>query len=368
MQTITIDCEVTSLRAPGKRAGLAGVGPGVTVKFGLDVHAEQITVCRQIEGRLPQPAQKRSWPECLAWIEAHVQAGARVHTCYEAGPCGYGLHRQVTALGVTNLVVAPQKWDEQGQRVKTDKRDARALCQRLDRYVLGNTEVFAVVRVPTPEQEQRRALCRQRGTLLKERQRCVVRGHGLMLHHGVQAPSGWWEPANWPKLAAALPGWLRAHVQSWQEQALRFEAEVQALQPAIEALATDQVQPKGMGALTTAVLDAEILDWHRFQNRRQVGSYTGLCPGEHTSGNSRRQGGVTKHGNPRVRHFLVEAAWRLVTWQPDYPPLRWLRLARGKRARKRAIVAVARRLAVDLWRIRTGQCSAGQLGLTLRDC
>ena len=367
MQTITIEGEFTSPRAPGKRAGLTGVGAGVTVKFGLDVHAGQITVCRQIEGRLPQPAQKRSWAEGLAWIEEHVQAGAQVHTCYEAGPCGYGLHRRLTALGVTNLVVAPQDWDERRQRVKTDKRDARALCQRLDRYVQGNTEVFAVVRVPTPEQEQRRALCRQRGTLLKERQRCVVRGHGLMLQHGVQAPAGWWEPAAWPELAAGLPAWLRAHVQSWQEQALRFEAEVQALQPAIEALATDQAQPKGMGPLTTAVLDAEILDWHRFQNRRQVGSYTGLCPGEHTSGETRRQGGVTKHGNPRVRHFLVETAWRLAEWQPDYPPLQRLQLARGKRARKRAIVAVARRLAVDLWRIRTGRCTAGQLGLKLRE-
>lgn len=365
MITTTDRKEISLERASGKGA-FTGVGPGVTVKFGLDVHATQITVCRQIEGRLPQPAQTRGWAECVAWIEAHVRTGAVVHTCYEAGPCGYGLHRQLTALGVSNLVVAPQIWDERQRRVKTDRRDARALCQRLERYLAGNTEVFSVVRVPTPEQEQRRALGRQRGAVLKERQRCVVRGHGLMLAQGVQASAEWWQPAHWPEWAAQLPVWLRAHVRYWQQQALRLDQEVSALTPAVEALADPAPRPKGMGALTTALLTTEILDWHRFKNRRQVGSYTGLCPGEHSTGGQRKQGAVTKCGNPRVRHQLIEAAWRLAQWQPDYPPLRKLRAATGVRARKRAIVAVARRLAVDLWRIHTGQCPAEKLGLRLQ--
>lgn len=365
MNTITDKVENSLERASGK-AAFAGVGPGVTVKFGLDVHATQITVCRQIEGRLPQPAQARSWAQCVAWIAAHVHSGATVHTCYEAGPCGYGLHRQLTALGVDNLVVAPQLWDERGRRVKTDRRDARALCQRLERYLAGNTEAFSVVRVPTPEQEQRRALGRQRGAVLKERQRCVVRGHGLMLAQGVQAPTDWWQPAHWPEWAAALPEWLRGHVHYWQSQAVRLDQEVTRLTGAVEALTGPAPRPKGLGALTAALLETEILDWHRFQNRRQVGSYTGLCPGEHSTGDRRKQGAVTKCGNPRVRHQLIEAAWRLAQWQPDYPPLRKLRAAGGVRARKRAIVAVARRLAVDLWRIHTGQCSAERLGLRLQ--
>jgi len=343
-----------------------GIGPGVTVKFGLDVHAAQITVCRQIEGRVPQPAQQRSWTECVDWIAGHVRAGAAVHTCYEAGPCGYGLHRQLTGLGATNVVVAPQIWDERGRRVKTDKRDARALCQRLERYVAGNTEVFSVVRVPTPEQEQRRALGRHRGAVLKERQRCVVRGHGLMLTQGVQASAEWWKTAHWPEWSAQLPKWLQGQVQYWQSQAVRLDQEVSRLTPEVEALAGAAPRPKGLGALTAALLDIEILEWHRFHNRRQVGSYTGLCPGEHSTGGQRKQGAVTKCGNPRVRHQLIEAAWRLVQWQPDYPPLRKLRAAGGVRARKRAIVAVARRLAVDLWRIHTGQCPAERLGLRLQ--
>ena len=337
------------------------------MKFGLDVHAAQITVCRQIEGRMPQPSQKFSWADCVAWIGEHPGAGAIVHSCSEAGPCGYGLHRQLTALGVHSLVVAPQRWDERNRRVKTDRRDARELCDRLDRYRRGNLEVFAVVRVPTVGQERVRALCRQRGAVLKERQRCVLRGHGLMLAQGVQAPAGWWQPAHWPELAPRLPGWLRSHVHWWQSQAGRLEREAEQLGVQVEATAAGQIQPKGMGALSTALIDAEVFDWSRFGNRRQVGSYTGLCPSEDSSDRRRRQGAVTKHGNPRVRHQLVEAAWRLAQWQPDYPPLRQLRAASGTRARKRAIVAVARRLAVDLWRIRTGQCSAETLGLQLRE-
>ncbi|PYL91391.1 MAG: hypothetical protein DMF14_07090 [Verrucomicrobia bacterium] len=112
-------------------------------------------------------------------------------------------------------------------------------------------------------------------------------------------------------------------------------------------------------------------NWHRFSNRRRVGSYTGLCPGEDSSGNTRIQRCVTKHGNPRLRAALVEAAWRLVRFQPDYRAVKKWRhllakeaLATGA-ARKKAIVAVARRLAVELWRIRTDRVSAAQLGLII---
>jgi transposase len=118
-------------------------------------------------------------------------------------------------------------------------------------------------------------------------------------------------------------------------------------------------------------LDREVCDWSRFRNRRQVSSYTGLCPGEYSSGGKRLQGSVTKHGNPRLRAALVELAWRLVRFQPQYPPVRkrLALLAPGARAtgavRKKAIVAVARQLAVDLWRLNTHQTTAEKLGLEI---
>src|SRR2546423_14291940 len=106
-------------------------------------------------------------------------------------------------------------------------------------------------------------------------------------------------------------------------------------------------------------------------NRRQIASYTGLCPGQYSSGQSRLQGCVTKHGNPRLRAALVELAWRMVRFQPNYRAVcKWkARLAKGAlstgAARKKAIVALARQLAVDLWRVRTGRLTHEQLGLEI---
>lgn len=334
------------------------------MKFGLDVHAQQVTVCRQVEGRLPQPGQRMTVGQVLKSVSGHLADGAQVYTCYEAGPCGYGLHRALEALGAINYVVAPQRWDA-ARRVKTDRRDARQLCLRLDQYVRGNTDAFSVVRVPTPAEEQRRALCRQRGTVLKERQRCELRGHGLALSAGIELPSGWWEPKPWSELAPTLPAWLHEHLERWREHAVRLEQELDELTPRIAALAVNRPAPKGLGRLTTALLDSEILDWSRFQNRRQAASYTGLCPSENSSGKRRQQGSVSKHGNPRIRHWLVEAVWRMLAWQPDYPPFHAVRAAHGKRARKRAVSAAARRLAVDLWRLYTGRCTAETLRLRM---
>ena len=127
-------------------------------------------------------------------------------------------------------------------------------------------------------------------------------------------------------------------------------------------------QVVGVGALTSQVLEREILDWSRFQNRRQVASLTGLCPGVHASGNKTRTGPITKHGNRRLRTALIELAWRCVRFQPDYPPLQKWRPVLGSThstggAKKKAIVAVSRRLAIDLWRLNTGRATAAELGL-----
>jgi len=335
------------------------------IKLGLDVHSEQITACRQEDALLPQPSQKMSWEKVLKWIKDQVSCGTKVFSCYEAGPCGYGLHRMLTAMGVTNIVVAPQRWDDQGKRVKTDKRDARELVARLDRYVRGNKNVFSVVRVPTEEEEQRRSMVRQRGRVLKELNRCILRGRGLLLAQGFRAPTGWWKPNPWLKFAVSLPDWLREEVGLWQSMACGYETELVALSRKVEELSKGQPIPKEVGLLTASLLESEILDWHRFKNRRQVASYTGLCPSENSSGGKRKQGSISKHGNPRVRCHLVEAVWRLQMWQPAYPPIRKLKEASGGRVRKRMAVAAARRLAIDLWRIKTGQCSAQELGLQL---
>ena len=150
---------------------------------------------------------------------------------------------------------------------------------------------------------------------------------------------------------------------------LALEQQITTLSAQLEATAPANV-PVGLGKLTTAVVTREICCWERFSNRRAISSYTGLCPGEYSSGSKRVPGSVTKRGNPRLRAALVECAWRMVRFQPNYPPVnkRLFILAKGARAtgaqRKKAIVAVARQLAVDLWRLHTGRVSAKQLGFT----
>lgn len=108
----------------------------------------------------------------------------------------------------------------------------------------------------------------------------------------------------------------------------------------------------------------EVCDWHRFKNRRQVSSYTGLCPGVQQSGGRKRDGAINRYGNPGMRALLIELVWRLARWQPSYPPVRSLvaRIARGA-ARRKCAVAAARRLAVDLWRLATGQTTPEKLNL-----
>ena len=339
------------------------------IVLGLDVHADSITVVRQIDGAMPQPGQKFSPVRLLEWVRQQRAQAEAVWTCYEAGPFGYGLHRQLEALGVHNLVVCPQSWDELSTGVKTDKSDARALCVRLALYVAGNRRIFSVVHIPTPEQERARAESRLREQLRRTRQRIEAQGRSLLLAQGQHVTGRWWQTRAWLLLSGTLAPWLVKLLEPLRECILTVHQKAEHLTQTV-AEAAKGSQPVGLGALSSEVIDREIGDWSRFSNRRQIASYTGLCPGEHSSGGSRRLGAVTKHGNPRLRHTLIETVWRLVRFQPNYRAVRhWSRVLaapnRNTAARKKAIVALARQLAVDLWRIRTGRVQAETLGLRL---
>ena len=119
------------------------------IKLGLDIHKTKYVVVVQVDGSSPERARQMSPDRFLTWIAEQLEKADEVHSCYEAGCFGYVLHRKLTALGVCNLVVRPRNWDEYGQRVKTDKRDAAELCSHLDRYLAGNKKALTVVRVPS---------------------------------------------------------------------------------------------------------------------------------------------------------------------------------------------------------------------------
>lgn len=150
----------------------------------------------------------------------------------------------------------------------------------------------------------------------------------------------------------------------WQALALDCDTRERAVRGQLEAAAPQNL-PRGIGALTWVILAREICDWTRFKNRRQVASYTGLCPGIHTSDGKGREGSINRCGNRAVRTALVELVWRLARWQPGYKPVRLLvdQAALSPRRRRKHAVAAARRLAIDLWRLATGQTTPEKLGL-----
>jgi transposase len=343
------------------------VGKFSQIKLGVDVHADSYRVVRQIDSSAPQPAQKMTPAKFLDFVAKQLKLADQVYSCYEAGPFGYQLHRHLLSMGVHNVVVRPQNWDELGRRVKTDKTDALALVQRLDRYVQGNGKAFAVICVPTLEQEQQRALSRHRDQLQRDRQCHEAQGRSLLLYAGRRIKGQWWKDPYWQVLSARLEGWLVPILDNLRQLILTADRLLEQVTGQIQSQAP--TQPKGFGALTSEVLKREVLDWKRFTNRRQVASMTGMCPGVRASGNRSISGPISKHGNPRIRRALVELAWRVVKFQPNYKPvIKWRSVlsnkAAGGGARKKAIVAVGRHLAIDLWRIQTGRCTATDLKLS----
>ena len=350
-------------------AGAAEKGPRAyrVIKLGVDVHLDRYVVVRQVDSGAPQPAQGFSPAQFLEWARKQVELADKVYSCYEAGPFGYSLHRKLGALKVTNYVVRPRDWDEYGQKVKTDQRDARELLLHLDRYVSGNDKAFCVVRVPTEAEEQARSRSRQRESLQKEKQRLAAQGRSDALYYGAQIRGEWWLEGAWKELA--VPPFVLELLEPLRRLIQALEQELKAQTQAVTAAAPEGL-PLGLGKLTYEILEREICDWNRFTNRRQVASYTEMCPREDTSDQRRFQGSINKHGNPRVRAVTVEAMWRLVRLQPAYKPVaKWrpvlLHPKTTKAKRKQIIVAIGRQFNVDWWRVRTKRCRAEDLGLKL---
>jgi transposase len=335
------------------------------IKLGLDLHARQVTECRQLDGSTPKPAQKWDPWKLLNQVEEWVKAGIKVYSCYEAGACGYWYHRELIKCGAVNYVVAPRPLENQrSKHQKTDRLDARALLNNLESYLRGNRDAMSIVAVPSPLQEQQRSVVRYREQLVRNRRRAEARGRALALTQGILAPVGWWRPAAWKQFKTQLPQWMDSQLEHWQEQALAIDAKERQVRRELEKMVGIEL-PIGVGALSWITLQLEIRGWDRFQNRRQIASYTGLCPGIHNSNGRGREGHINRCGNSVVRYTLIEMVWRMTRWQPDYPPIKKLRSMVSKRGKRRLVVAAARRLAIDLWRWATGQATAQELGLQL---
>lgn len=341
--------------------------PYAAIYLGVDLHKQSISVTRILDHSTPQPAQRLDWEGFWRFAGKQVGLAKKVYAIYEAGAFGFWVCRKLRELGLECWVVHPEKLDPHHKRVQTDQLDSRHLADKLQRYVLGNRKAMVPVYVPSFQEEQARLEARHRQKLSQVLCALQARGRGLLLSQGIFQTHGWWQPGPWEKLQGQLSPTLAAALADLLALITETQQRLGAVEKKLEAQAPKEL-PKGFGRLTFVLLSRELCNYQRFQNRRGVGGFTGLCGAVSSSGPYHLDLSINKAGSPELRTQLVELAWRMIYWQPKYrglKPWRGLRQRGGlanKRRRKIAVVAIARQLAVDLWRWQTGRVSPQQLG------
>ena len=353
---------VVKLVPPRQPLPTATIDPAKPMlKLGLDVHLEFIMAVAQKDHANPHAPRKFTRAQLLAQVKKWAAEGFQVFCVQESCGFGFVLHRELLAAGAQSFLITPIALN--GKR-KTDKLDARALCLRLSRWLDGNRDELAPIRIPSEVEQHQREGTRRRKFLAGAIRSLANRGHSQVSEYcHAQLPHRWWGPRNWQKLIQLDP-WVLGVLTKLRDLIEAMETQLAELETELLARVKDEVAPKGLGGLTLVTLDSEMCDWGRFSNRKQVGSYTGCCPGEHSSGNQRRVGSIDRMGNGRVRALLVEAVWRFLQWQPNWKAATKMKtkLGAGTAMKKKTVIALARQLAVDLWRWRTGRCTMTELG------
>ena len=369
---------------------VSGQMPGTDIDHaahvGLDVHKDTIAVAVAPAGReaptyVGEVANQPAAIGKLADKLGRQYGGELIQFCYEAGPCGYELHRRLTAMGFDCEVVAPSRIPRApGERIKTDRRDAVKLAR------LSRAGELTPVWVPDEDQEAMRDLVRARADFKRAELRARQQLGAFLLRHGRRWTRGRWTRAHY----AWLDG--QRFERAWQEWAFREYLDaaraasdrVAALTKRLgDALPDWSLAPvarslaalRGVDALTATTLLAELGDISRFDSPRQLMGYLGLVPSEHSSGGRRRQGGITRTGNGHARRALVESAWsyrfparrtahlerkaaaasgeaRAIAWKAQRRLCgRYRRLIESGKNSKQANVAVARELSGFVWDI-----------------
>ena len=285
----------------------------------MDQHQDSITVATAVPGR-GEPAlygKIASTPEAVSRLARRLDDGkTTLRFCYEAGACGYGLHRQLTELGHECMVVAPSLIPRRSsQRIKTDRRDAVSLarCHR-------NGDLVSVW-VPGVQQEALRDLVRCRADMKEAERRMRQRLNSFLVRHGriysgktrwTQAHSRWLEQQRFDEPVQQIV--FQEYVDSVGDHGRRVAQLEHEMVQALEGYALGEVVNglmalRGVDLVVAMTVAVELGDLTRFESPRQLMAYLGLVPSEHSSGSSRHQGGITKTGNAHVRRVLIQSAW-----------------------------------------------------------
>jgi transposase len=290
-----------------------------TAYVGLDVHKDTIAVALAemgLRGEVREYGRIANTPAAVKTLVTKLAGRhGELRFCYEAGPCGYGIHRQLSSLGHDCQVVAPSLIPRKpGDRIKTDRRDAAKLA------TLHRAGELTPVWVPDQAHEAMRDLVRARQAAVRSVRQARQQLSSFLLRHGHHYQRPAWtkahrrwlsglkfeQPVHYSVLEDAI-----ATVEAATARRDRLEAQIEAalpewsLAPVVQALQA----LRGIRLVAAATLAAELGDLTRFSNPRQLMAYLGLVPSEHSSGNTRRQGGITKAGNGMARRMLIEAAW-----------------------------------------------------------
>jgi len=295
---------------------------------------------------------------------------ARVLSCHEAGRDGFWIHRFLGSLGIGNSVVDSSSIEvpRRKRKRKTDRLDAEKLLRMLIRYHQGDKRIWSVVRVPSREAEDGRRLHRELERLKKERTAHTNRIRSLLVTQGLTIKLNRRFLSELDSLRQWDDSPLDAHlkaelVRQYQrltmvnDQIRRIEKQRDEMLKSCSTPAIRQVSGlmslRGIGKVSAWTLVHEFFAWRDFANRRQVGSAAGLTGTPYNSGGSETDQGISKAGNRRIRHLMVEIAWRWLQFQPGSALSRWFNwrfASGGKRMRRVGIVALARKLLVALWK------------------
>ena len=315
-------------------------------------------------------------------VSQKLDAAPVVVSCYEAGYDGFWLHRLLTAAGIRSHVFDPASIavEQRGRRAKTDRIDGELLLRTLMAYCRGEPRVVRIVRPPSPEQEDVRRETRERDRLVKEqvghtnRIKALLRLLGMAVGNPRRRDWLKWLSAQRDWQGEAAPPHIKAEIEREHARLMLLREQLAALErrsaqaqptPAVAEMARRRntlFRLKALGPAFSGTLGNEVF-YKDFDNRRQVGAYVGLAPSPWQSGGTDREQGISKAGNPRARKAAVELGWLWIRHQPNSALTHWF-LARTVKASKRikriAIVALARKLIVALWRyVMTGLVPVG---------